>query len=272
MKREIAAEDLLRVIQIKHTAKRKRVLDVLQRNLEEEAVLHQRNVEKEVERYQQSTDAENVRFTQRMKEHEDIKKRMIWIEKCLPRACLLQMFEVECLGGRSTCPCIVDWIDGETVHCIESVAPASNGLTFETFDIMQSEFSSRLENKTADMLLPSTSTPSLRGSYRGFDRVQVACRNGALWWNAVVISMVRGSPVRGSPELIVQLETVDSSTRPVRVKLSSVRLKDWFKLHERCRTSLCMVFWFLNQNLHHDMAKFISQKIWETRDDREWDY
>ncbi len=205
--------------------------------------------------------AEVVRFN-------DAQRRRIEREKGLKHAYAVRMFEVECLDGRASSPCVVN---EEAVQCVERFASTSNGLTFETVSLAEEyKFASRLRSKTEEMLLPSTNFPSRRAAveYRGFERVQVACYNGALWWNAVVIKHVPGRS-----EIFVALnKTGGSVDRPICVKLSSVRLKDWFRLHDNCRNAIYQAYLFLKRRLGHNMAKELSKLIWKTRDDREWDY
>jgi hypothetical protein len=210
-------------------------------------------------------------FLQRVAEDEHRRKRrMMMRDKGLQLAQSLNMFEVDSFSGKASSLCVINKIEGGTLSCVARVASILRGLTFETFNIIsQSEFASRLENKTVELLLPSTSFPSVRAAinYKPFDSVQVASHNGTLWLNGVVIT-----PVCERQELFVQLDSYSATFRPVCVKLSSIRLKDWFMLHENCRSTIYCSFLFLRRVLGHDMAKTISKIIWETRDDREWDY
>jgi hypothetical protein len=234
------------------------------RNKREKEAIHQQKLDEEIRRYENVT-REEAAIHQRNLEKERARHENIMTADPLN---ILVSFEVECFDGKASSRCAVDEIDGDIVHCVARDTPAFHGLTYETIDVVsESQLAARLESKTMNQLVPSTSFPSLRAGigYRGFDRVQVASYNGDLWWNATVIA-----PVHGRPEIIVQLD--QTLNRPMRVKLSSVRLKDWFKLHKNCRRAIYQVYLFLRRALVPDMAKVLSKMLWDMRDDREWDF
>lgn len=172
----------------------------------------------------------------------------------------MNVFEIECLNGRVSCPCIVDAIVGDSVRWKKRTLSTNFGLTFERFDnLEQLDY----DSKSVLMLLPSSSMPSVRSNYKGFDKIQVACVD-SVWLNAMVV-------LSSADRLYMTVRLETSDARPLRVKRSSVRMRDWFMLHECCRSSVFM-FLFVSEQIGFaaEIAIVIAIMVWESRDDREW--
>ena len=239
------------------------VHDALIEEIEEETKRHEVALNSELARYQRALTLEASIFAQRMQNENDNHKKAM--QKLASRKMGLQhqnTFEIECLGGRASCLCEISKATKDSVFWERRIASTKFGLTVEHFNILENPFS---ENRIS-MLRPSSSRPSVRKNYKGFDKIQVACLNGLLWLNAVVMTSVAGNS-----HITVHMETVESSNRPVRVRRTSVRMRDWFVLHERCRK---VVYWLLlsfeQLGLVRDVALLIAKIVWSTRDDQEW--
>jgi hypothetical protein len=119
--------------------------------------------------------------------------------------------------------------DGDIVDRV--VNPEKSGLTFEDLGRgSDSAFASRFTSKYAEIFVPSTSSPSKRPGkeYKGNDKVQVASHNGAMWWNAIVMAW------QPRKQLLAVALVGALYERPFYVRPTSVRLKEWFRVHEKC--------------------------------------
>jgi hypothetical protein len=209
-------------------------------------------------------------YEQKMEEHRQNMRRLECEHqnRMLPlKGLLLSCIEMVCYREHASFVCEVN-AEGDIADRV--VDPEKSGLTFE--DLGQepdAAFASRFASKQTEIFIPSTSSPSKRlgKDYKGNDKVQVASHNGAMWWDATVIAWL-------PRKQLLAVCFVDAlHERPRNVSPTSVRLKDWFRLHEKCRRAVLCWLWWQNQTrtLVKDLRELIAKNLWETRDDRMWE-
>jgi hypothetical protein len=246
--------------------------------MEEEEVTYQRqrevhhqNEENLVGQHLSRMHALKEEYEQKMEEHQWNMERLerqhrnrMQALKGLP----LSRIEMVCYHERASFACEAN-VKGDISDRV--VNPEESGLTFEDLGRgADSVFASRFTSQQSEIFVSSTSCPSKRlgKDYKGNDKVQVASHNGAMWWDAIVIAWL-------PRKRLLTVSFVEALyERPRNVRPTSVRMKNWFRMHEKCRRAVLYWLWWQKQSrtLVKNVSVLIAKDyVWETRDDRIWE-
>jgi hypothetical protein len=211
-------------------------------------------------------------YEHKMEEHQQNRERLehqhqnrMLALKGLSLSCI----EMVCLNREhASFICEVN-AEGDIVERV--VNPEMSGLTFEDLGRRaDSAFASRFTSQQSEICVSSTSCPSKRKGkdYKGNDKVQVASHNGAMWWDATVIAWL-------PRKQLLTVSFVEALyERPRNVRPTSVRMKNWFRMHEKCRRAVLLWLWWQKQSrtLVKNVSVLIAKDyVCETRDDRIWE-